>query len=417
MDDIEEKRYNNLKDDFIYYTDKYLIKKLSEKNDKMKYLPLINKYEINLSKSCNKNLFIYINSYGFYCKSIIIKIIEPIINDELYDSLVKEYKLCKIKNLYFIKLDLKQIIIYNELLTFNDYSKYCYKKDIKCIKFPSNMEIYNMITYDFTFLNKLIYKKNPPEQHDDLLSDELNSVMNKKNDRECLSDEFKNIINDESSEDKDDSEDYSSEDDNSEDDNSEDDSEDDSEDNDSEEDDSEDDYSEDDDSEDENKNKSNKKKVENIKKSEKKVENNEMRKFETYCVPIYWKPCKKLIKLIEDNSELYRGDLLHHYYDCSNCEIVNNNDKDLKNDKRDIYIGIIDDIESLDDETEESISNNNFLERILDMYSFCKKFTVYEDDDCNKGDAKRILGGINYINIIYNKADNIYKDCFFVIYK
>ena len=401
--------YNDLSHDFIYVTEKSFIKNLYEKEDKIKYLPLINKYEIDLSKSCNKNLFIYINSYGFYGKSVITKIVEPVINDSNYNMLLKEYKLCKIKNLYFIKIKFTEMIFYKELITVRDYLKYCKKKDIKFVKFPCSLEIFNLFTYDFTNLNKLLYNKNRPEEHDDFLSDELNNILDKKNEGECLSDEFNQIVNvqnsddDEEEEDEDEEEDDSEEEDNSN-----------QEEYDSEEDDN---SNQEDDEENNNKDKE----INN------ELKNNQIK--EEYCIPIYWNPCEKLKNVIEKRLKISKHRFMKHYRNCNECEIVNNNEKELSYDYKDICINTV--IET-EEETEDAIENEEFIDKVIKMYSFSKKFIIEVDKEekeekeiknkeenlieTNKN-KKLLIEGDKYLNIIYNKMDNLYKDCFFLIYK
>ena len=128
---------------------------------------------------------------------------------------------------------------------------------------------------------------------------------------------------------------------------------------------------------------------------------------------------------------------IEHYKFCENCEIVNNNLKDLVYEQKHFNFHIIEDNEDSDKDEEEdsdkdeeedsdkdedlqvsfeensSKNHESFIDKVIKMYNLSKKFAIELE---KTGDVELIYED-HTINIILNKMNNIYKNTMFILYK
>jgi hypothetical protein len=122
------------------------------------------------------------------------------------------------------------------------------------------------------------------------------------------------------------------------------------------------------------------------------------------CVPILWNSCEDIKRNI--GTGIKKAIILNHLTNCDNCEIVDNNIKDL-NMKKKIVLNILD----KDDE-----NNINIFNEIIESYGIARNFQyrnkLFENSNININ-----LDDINIFMLNGTIQNNIYSQCYFAITK
>lgn len=117
-------------------------------------------------------------------------------------------------------------------------------------------------------------------------------------------------------------------------------------------------------------------------------------------IPILWIPCEEFGNILSNGKGVTKTLFNTHYDNCSECEIVNNNKKDIinKNSKTKILMK--------DEEDEEEMSE------IIRYYKFCKKYII-PNKEFKKYEADK---NTNVILHYSNQEEKTYNNCIFILY-
>ena len=123
----------------------------------------------------------------------------------------------------------------------------------------------------------------------------------------------------------------------------------------------------------------------------KKIEKIEMK------IPILWIPCNKLLSNIEE-EDITKKFLINHYFNCTKCEINNNNSKELLFDKKILF--------KISDNLIEYKNLIQYYQIGQNLNISQKKFDKYE---FNKDKLNFIFININ------EETDILYNNCIFIL--
>ncbi len=117
-------------------------------------------------------------------------------------------------------------------------------------------------------------------------------------------------------------------------------------------------------------------------------------------IPVLWVPCEKFANTLASGEGITKTLFNNHYDNCTECEIVNNNKKDIisKNSKTKILMK--------DEDDEEEINE------IIKYYKFSKKYII-PNKEFRKYEVDK---NTNIILHYSNEKEKTYNNCIFILY-